>query len=53
MSSRLNKKAYESLIQEDLEWLMKQPKSLERDHIKIILEHAVSYEYDNKKNRNQ
>ncbi len=45
MSSRLNRPAYERLIRENIEWLDKQPRTLERDHIRMILDQAVEYEY--------
>ena len=45
MTSRLNRRSYAQLIREDLEWLMKQPRTLEREHIRLILERAVEYEY--------
>ena len=39
----LNQAAYSKLIEEDLEWLMKQPRSLERDHIALILTKEKKY----------
>ena len=33
MSLTLSKQAWEKLIDEDIEWLMKQPRTLERWHI--------------------
>lgn len=45
MSTRLNREAYEKLVKEDIEWLRQQPRTLERDHILVILEKAVDYEY--------
>jgi hypothetical protein len=42
---KLNRKAYAQLIQEDIWWLLKQPRTLEREHILLILKHAVEYEY--------
>lgn len=45
MPMRLNRHAYKKLIQEDIEWLMQQPRTLEREHIRLILERAVEYEY--------
>jgi hypothetical protein len=33
----LNPRAYRDLIDGDLEWLLKQPRTLERDHIELIL----------------
>lgn len=37
MSLRLNKQAWEKLIDEDIDWLMRQPHSLERWHIRDCL----------------
>jgi len=37
MSCRLNRQAYQRLIQEDIDWLLRQPRSLERDHVHEIL----------------
>jgi hypothetical protein len=45
MSSTLNRQAYEQLIAEDLEWLLKQPRSLERDHIEAILRSSAERNY--------
>lgn len=44
MGTTLNRAAFEKLIQEDLDWLAKQPKSLERDHIWYLLQ-AASHVY--------
>ncbi len=41
--SKISKEAYENLIEQDLEWLNKQPHSLEKDHIRLII---VDYEID-------
>lgn len=45
MSTRLNRAGYESLIAGDIGWLLNQPRTLERDHILLILQRAVAYEY--------
>ncbi len=37
MVTTLNRRAYETLISEDIEWLIKQPRTLERDHIEHVL----------------
>lgn len=37
MPMRLNQHGWEILINDDLEWLLNQPRSLERDHIAQIL----------------
>lgn len=45
MSMRLNKPAYEQLVAEDLEWLSKQPRTLERDHVEVIVRASVDHCY--------
>jgi hypothetical protein len=45
MTMRLNRAAYEKMIAEDIAWLEQQPRTLERDHILVVLQHAVGYEY--------
>lgn len=45
MSGRLTRHAYEQLIAEDLEWLEKQPRSLERDHIAVVLRESADATY--------
>lgn len=37
MSSTLNQPAFQRLIDENREWLGRQPRTLERDHIDLIL----------------
>ncbi len=41
----MNKQAYESSIKENLAWLEKQEKTLERDHIISIVKNSVSLTY--------
>lgn len=45
MSSKMTKKAYEQIIAEDIAWLEKQPRTLERDHIIEIVKRSPGYEY--------
>ena len=45
MTMRLTRDAYQQLVDEDIAWLKTMPRTLERDHIIMILEHAVEYEY--------
>lgn len=33
----LNRRTYNKLIDENIEWLLQQPRTLERDHIELIL----------------
>lgn len=40
MKSNFNKDDYEKIIEKDLEWLMKQPHTAERDHIKLIIKNS-------------
>jgi hypothetical protein len=40
MAGIMNAAAWEKIIGENLEWLMQQPRSLERDHIQVIMEWA-------------
>lgn len=46
MSMKLTKSSYQKLIEEDIEWLKKMPRTLERDHIIMILELSPTREYD-------
>lgn len=45
MSLTLNKSAYARLIEEDIEWLLKQPKTLEREHIVAVLKESIDSFY--------
>ena len=45
MSIQLCKEAYQELIDGDLQWLLKQPESLERDHIEAVLRKSVELLY--------
>jgi hypothetical protein len=42
---RLNKHGYEQLINEDIAWLEKIPRTLERDHIIAVLKCSIEHEY--------
>lgn len=42
---RLNKLGYQQLIDEDIAWLEKIPRTLERDHIIVVLKASVDHEY--------
>lgn len=46
MTMKVTRSAYEELIQEDIDWLMKQPRTLERDHIILIVKQSPEVEYD-------
>ena len=41
MSVLISPEAYKKLLQEDLDWLLQQPESLEKDHIKAILKNLI------------
>lgn len=46
MSYRVNKEVYEKAIREDIEKLKREmPRSLERDHIEMVLEHSIKTYY--------
>lgn len=45
MSSRMNRPAYEKMIAENIEWLLKQPRTLEREHIEQVLRVSADREY--------
>lgn len=45
MTMPLTRSAYEKLIAEDIQWLMSQPRSLERDHIWAVLQASADHEY--------
>ena len=49
MGTTLNRKGYEMLIKENLEWLLNQPRSLERNHIEDILNESINLLYGDKK----
>ena len=42
----LNREAFAKLIREDAEWLAKQPRTLERDHIASVLSVVIGLYYD-------
>jgi hypothetical protein len=46
MSFKMSRSAYQKLIDEDIAWLMEQPRTLERDHIVQILRHSVETYYE-------
>ena len=41
MSVLIPPEAYKRLLQGDLDWLLKQPESLEKDHIEAILKNLI------------
>lgn len=45
MGTTLNRRAYERMIEENLTWLMSQPRTLERDHIEAIVRRSADHEY--------
>ena len=49
MSVLISPEAYKRLLQEDLDWLLKQPESLEKDHIEAILKNLIKRIKEGKK----
>lgn len=47
MSMQICKEAYQELIDGDIEWLLRQPRDLERDHIEAVLRKSVELLYGN------
>lgn len=45
MPLTLNKSAYTQLIEEDIDWLLKQPRTLEREHIVAVLRESIESFY--------
>jgi hypothetical protein len=41
----MNRSAYQALIDEDIAWLMQQPRTLERDHIAMIVLQSIDTYY--------
>ena len=41
MSVLISTEAYKKILQGDLNWLLKQPESLEKDHIEAILKNLI------------
>ena len=41
MSVLISPEVYKRLLQGDLDWLLKQPESLEKDHIESILKNLI------------
>ena len=41
MSVLISTEDYKRLLKEDLDWLLKQPESLEKDHIEAILKNLI------------
>ena len=42
---KISKRAYQELIDGDIEWLLRQPRDLERDHIEAVLRKSVELLY--------
>jgi hypothetical protein len=45
VSGKMSRESYEQMIREDLEWLMAQPRTLEREHIAEIVRQSPDREY--------
>lgn len=48
MTMPVNRETYSKMIEEDLEWLNKQPRSLEREHVAEVLKDSIAILYDRK-----
>ena len=42
---KISRRAYQELIDGDIEWLLSQPRELERDHIEAVLKKSVELLY--------
>ena len=49
MSIKICREAYQKLIDGDIKWLLRQPRDLERDHIKAVLRKSVELLYGKEK----
>lgn len=47
MTNKLTKEAFSNLVKEDIEWLLQQIRTFERDHIEGILKECVEMYYNN------
>lgn len=45
MTTMLNRRTYQQMVDEDLRWLLAQPRTLERDHIEQIVRDSVAVYY--------
>lgn len=45
MSIQICKETYQELIDGDIDWLLRQPRDLERDHIEAVLRKSVELLY--------
>ena len=45
----IKRESYQKLIDEDIEYVLKQPRSLERDHIVSVLKNSVEWVYGKEK----
>ena len=45
MGMMVNREVYQKLIDEDIEWILKQPRSLERDHIVSVFKNSIECIY--------
>lgn len=48
MTMPVNRETYSKMIEEDLVWLNKQPRSLEREHVAEVLKDSIAILYDRK-----
>jgi hypothetical protein len=45
MPTELNRQAFSDIVEEDIKWLEKQPRTLERCHIIDVLRKSVEWRY--------
>lgn len=45
---KILRRAYQELIDGDIEWLLRQPRDIERDHIEAVLRKSVELLYGKK-----
>jgi hypothetical protein len=45
----VSRRAYQELIDGDIEWLLRQPRDLKRDHIEAVLRKSVELLYGKEK----
>jgi hypothetical protein len=46
MTMQVNRETYEKMIAGDIAWLTQQPRTLEREHIAVVLKESVDYTYE-------
>jgi len=44
MPTTINRAAYQKMLADDLEWVLQQPRTLQRDHLEQVLRHGQTCE---------